>query len=130
LDRAELGRLFLSELSNQAPKAIFLLLPTIALILKILYFRRSRFYMEHFIFSLHWHSFLFLLLTLCIFLPWQWLRVTIILASPVYLLLAQRHYYQQGWIRTILKHQILMSSYAVLMPLFAALLAAFAAATI
>jgi hypothetical protein len=130
MDVDELTTLFFGEIVRQAPKAIFILLPAVALVLKLLYFRRSRFYMEHFIFALHWHSFLFLLFTLNVFLPWAWLRATILLSSPIYLLFALRRYYEQGWIRTVLKHQLVMASYGVLLPIMAAVLTLFAALTI
>jgi hypothetical protein len=127
MEMAELGPLVLDEIIRQAPKAIFLLLPAIALMLKLLYFRRSRFYMEHFIFALHWHSFLFLLFTLNVFLPWDWMRGIIIFSSPLYLLLALRRYYAQGWVRTVIKHQLMMGSYLVLLPVMTAILAISAA---
>lgn len=123
-------RLLINGAVRHSPKAIFLLVPAIAWILKLLYVRRSRFYMEHFIFALHWHSFLFVLFILVMFIPWGWLSVILVLVSPIYLLIALRRYYEQGWIRTILKHQLVMNSYLILLPLFATALAVLAALTV
>ncbi len=52
------------EFFNQFPKIAFLLLPIFALLLKMLHLRKPFYYEEHFIHSLHFHGFVFLLLLL------------------------------------------------------------------
>src|SRR5688572_22731318 len=121
-----LGRVIRGVL-EQAPKVIFLLLPLYALLLKLLYIRRKRYYVEHFIFALHVHAFafvLFLLMTLvqnvgfATGLLFLWLMV--------YYWLALKRVYGQGWFRTTVKWFVLGQTYAiaVALGLFAALVAA------
>jgi hypothetical protein len=111
MDPRELFRLGLVELMRHAPKAIFLLAPMTALVLKLLYLRRSRYYVEHFIFALHWHSLLFVVLLAILFNPWWLADLVLALLTPVYLLLALRHVYRQSWPRTLVKHQLVLWSY-------------------
>jgi hypothetical protein len=111
MDPRQLIRLGLVELMRHAPKAIFLLAPMTALVLKLLYFRRSRFYLEHLIFALHWHALIFVILLVILFNPWTPLDVALALCTPLYLLFALRHVYRQSWPRSVLKHQIVMWSY-------------------
>lgn len=59
-----LGQIFKREMARQAPTMIFLLLPVFALLLKILYLGSGRSYLEHMIFGLHAHAFVYLLLLL------------------------------------------------------------------
>jgi hypothetical protein len=58
-----LPKLALETFVEQFPKIMFVLLPIFAMFLKLLYLRSKRFYAEHLIFALHFHSFGFLLLT-------------------------------------------------------------------
>ena len=111
MDPRQLLRLGLVELMRHAPKAIFLLAPMTALVLKLLYFRRSRFYLEHLIFALHWHALIFVILLVILFNPWTPLDVALAVLTPLYLLFALRHVYRQSWPRSLLKHQLVMWSY-------------------
>jgi len=54
---------------GRATLAMLLIMPVVALMLKILYWRRKHYYVEHFIFSMHYHSFAFLLASLLL-LAW------------------------------------------------------------
>lgn len=85
---------------------MFIFLPLFALILKILYRRRKRFYIEHVIFTLHFFSFIFFVLMLFalinliqIELP-KWIMLLIILG---YLYLSMLKVYNQSWGKTLLK---------------------------
>lgn len=53
-------------LISMTSKALFLLMPFFALMLKLLFVRRDPLYIDHLIFAFHYHSFLFLVLTLLI----------------------------------------------------------------
>jgi hypothetical protein len=48
------------EIVHNIPKMMFILLPLFALILKIVYFNKKKYYYEHLIYSLHVHSAIFL----------------------------------------------------------------------
>lgn len=51
---------FLEDLLHNIPKMMFLLLPLFALILKLVYINKGRYYYEHLIYSFHVHSAIFL----------------------------------------------------------------------
>jgi hypothetical protein len=105
-----------------APKGMFLLLPLFALLLKIIYSRRSRLYIEHLVFALHCHAFVFALLA--VDLAWSAVRhggrnseapVGLVLAAAcVYQLAAMKRVYRQGWPKTVVKFGILGMAYSVL----------------
>jgi len=55
----------IEEFKHNTPKMMFLLLPMFALILKIAFWNNKKYYVEHLIYSFHFHCFLFLFLTFC-----------------------------------------------------------------
>ena len=55
-------------LRHNAPKMMFLLLPMFALILKLAFWKNHKFYVEHIIYTIHLHCYLFLLLIFTILL--------------------------------------------------------------
>jgi hypothetical protein len=87
----------------------FLLLPVFALILKIFYIRRNHYYMKHLVFSIHLHSFVFTLFTFITLLYFIFNRnlesVTslLVLSIPLYLALALKRFYGQGYGKVIVK---------------------------
>ncbi len=84
----------LSTFSADAPKAMLLLLPIVALLLKAV--ARRRYFVEHLVFALHLHAAAFLMLT------GGWLaRVSGFAAAAVfaYALAASRAYYAWSWLR-------------------------------
>ncbi|MDP9048229.1 MAG: DUF3667 domain-containing protein [Bacteroidota bacterium] len=56
------GDIFLDEFKHNIPKMMFLLLPLFALILKLAFWKNKKYYVEHLIYSFHFHCFLFLFL--------------------------------------------------------------------
>jgi hypothetical protein len=105
-------RELLRDLLEYAPHMVFLLLPIFALLLKLLYVRRRRYYAEHFVFALHVHAFVFVMFTLMFILPWDWLNGILVLWIVAYVWLALRRVYGQGWFRTTLKWWTLGWMYA------------------
>lgn len=57
---------FWKQFRGNWPKVLFFLIPVFALLLKLLYLLRKRYYSEHLIFALHYHSVLFLNLLLVV----------------------------------------------------------------
>lgn len=108
---ADAVREVLRDLLEYAPHMVFLLLPLFAVILKLLYIRRSRYYAEHFVFALHVHAFVFTMFTVMFILPWDWINGIFLLWILVYVWLALRHVYRQGWARTTLKWWALGGTY-------------------
>ena len=137
---ADDGKAFIGKLLDNVPAALFILLPLMALILKILYPLSKRYYVEHLLFVIHFHAFVFLILTLQILfgrlgsivsLPEAVSGVTIFAVSlyiPVYFYKAMRRVYEQGHVLSSLKFIVLLMSYFFglsFILLFAALFAAF-----
>lgn len=99
------------EMMRQAPKAMFLLLPAFALMLKLLYVRSGRLYVEHFIFALHVHAFWFLAFAFLLLLPSGWIERVVWLWAILYLLFALRRVYGQSWWKTGVKYATLGCAY-------------------
>jgi hypothetical protein len=89
--------------------AFFLLLPIFALILKLFYIRRNQNYVRHLIFSIHLHSFWFMV-AICILLlnmifrnVADWIPMLLFIGCGVYFIIALKIFYKQGIKKTILK---------------------------
>jgi hypothetical protein len=55
-------KMFIEGLQHNSPKVMFLILPLFALILKIAFGKNHKFYVEHIIYAIHLHCFIFLFL--------------------------------------------------------------------
>ena len=116
MEQGRLGTVISRELLDRAPVAIFLLLPVYAAILALLYVRSRRYYVEHFVFALHIHAFVFLLFTLQQFVErWDWLSGLMGLWIMVYGLLALKRYYRQSLLKTLVKYVLLGAIYLPLL---------------
>ena len=122
------------------PATMFVLLPLVALLLKFWYLFAKKYYVEHLIFALHNHSFLFVLLLIMMlantFAGWREpledgllttavnvINVAIWTWIPIYLLISLKRVYQQGWGLTILKYSCIGVSYLVLLTMTTAFVA-------
>ena len=120
---ADGGRTFGSLILDNIPVALIVLLPFLALVLKGLYPLSRRYFVEHLLFFVHFHTFVFLILTLQILfsrlagivsLPEPIAILVLVAASlyiPVYLYKAMRLVYGQGHVATILKYVVLAGAY-------------------
>lgn len=108
---------FLTDLLDNAPLAMFLLLPAYALLLKLVYVRKGVFYVEHFVFALHLHSFIFLVNALLLVLPdlGDLLGSLTTAAMGLYYWLALKRYYRSGWFSTTVVLGLLSFSYFLLL---------------
>ena len=109
---------FVHTLMHNVPQMLFISLPILALILKLLYIRRKQFYyVSHGIFAIHLYIFVFISL-LVIFtvsrikseVNWSifgFLTAILILGLFVYEYLALKNFYRQGWIKTFFKFLLL-----------------------
>jgi len=99
---------------------IFLL----SFILKIIYFRKKRFFIEHSIILFHTHAFAFVVGILCI-LWYKYIHATTsviwygLIISGLYVIISLKSYYQQGWIKTFIKFLIISVFYAFIMSILA-----------
>jgi hypothetical protein len=104
-----------ARLSELFPKMMFALVPAFGLILWLLYARKKRYLVEHLVFALHFHVFAFLLATVVIalrpILPPGVAGWLFFAPLGLYLLLALKRVYGQGWIRTSIKETLLVTLY-------------------
>lgn len=126
--------LLIDKVFDILPATMFLLLPFVALIFKFWYLFAKRYYVEHLIFSLHNHSFIFVTLILILLADlavdqfnansyataatWaQWLQIIIGIWIPLYLLVSLRTVYRQNWFLTLGKYLVIGISYLTLLSL-------------
>lgn len=95
-----------AKLADDAPYAMFFLLPYFALLLRWLYRKNKQRYGVHLLFTVHLHCFAFILLML-MFLPFSPLRTALELVGVAYTFLALRRVYGGGWVRTLWRMAIL-----------------------
>ena len=108
---------FLDSLFEYLPQMMFLMLPIFALLLKILYLFSPFHYLQHLVFGLHYHSFvyvLYLLSALFEAVGWQIGNVFALLLL-VYLPLALRKAYGSSWFGAIGKSALMCGSYALVL---------------
>jgi len=107
-----------------------MILPLFALLLKLFYLFKRRLFMEHLIVALHSHSFLCLAILVQVLLsqlsaltaalpllPWLFgaAGVALWVWIPLYLLVAQKRIYAQGWPMTLWKYFLLGNCYVFLL---------------
>jgi len=108
------GELFLKALIANIGPMVLCCIPLFALVLKILYVFKRRYYIEHLVFALHTHAFVFLaamiIIGLGLFLNWKapgpatpLVCVFLGFAVVINLLVAIRRVYQQNWLLTLFK---------------------------
>ena len=108
-------------LYHNVPRALIVLLPILALVMRAMY--RRRYYVEHLLFFLHTHSFAFVFLTVYVLVirfidsGWVMALATLALAllGPYYTYRAMRRVYEQGAWLTRLKFVVLAGSYVLLL---------------
>jgi hypothetical protein len=129
---SENPNLILDKVFDLLPATMFILLPLVALILKFWYLFAKRYYVEHLIYSLHIHSFMFVSFILILLesaanpllteygypglaTAGSWFAISIGIWIPVYMLISLRVVYQQGWLMTIGKSFFIGLSYLTLL---------------
>jgi hypothetical protein len=123
---------------QQLPRAMFLFLPVLALCMKLLYWRPKRYYVEHLLFLVHNHAFVFLLFSLSLLLGIALRGVgsfpaifwAAFLYACWYIYRAMRNVYGQGRALTLAKYFFLCVTYlmsAFLMLIFTFIYAAMTA---
>lgn len=127
---ADHGESFSRALLERIPAMMFLFLPLMAVVMKLLYPLSRRFYVEHLLFLVHYHAFFYLLLSLCLLAGWlftgdllpDWpvpvLYAVATVYIPLYLFLAMRRVYGQGWALTALKYSALGIAYLACLVVF------------
>lgn len=126
--------LIVDKVFDILPATMFVLLPVVALIFKFWYLFAKRYYVEHLIFSLHNHAYIFVSLILILLsveagdlftsmgnttaaTVTSWLVAAVGIWIPVYLLISLRVVFQQNWFLTISKFVLIGISYVALLSL-------------
>lgn len=97
---------------HSMPYMLFISLPLIALLLKLLYVRRKQFYyVSHIIFLLHYYciifiAFFFILLTQRLPYGGNIAAALFFIGYILYLYFAMLRFYKQGWFKTLMKYFI------------------------
>ena len=137
---AENPNLIMDKVFDVLPATMFVLLPLVALLFKFWYLFARKYYIEHLIFALHNHSFMFVALLISVLASalagWaepagkgritdvvEWINFAIWVWVPVYLLVSLKRVYRQGWTMTVAKYCVLGISYVVLLGLTAGFVA-------
>ena len=85
---------------------MIILIPLLAVFLKLLFFRRKRYFIEHLFYLYHWHSFAFLFSTVLVILFKDRIANLSPLFSAFIILfgfIAWLRFYQQGWFKSMIK---------------------------
>lgn len=109
---------FLDRFIGTLSRAMILLLPLFALLLKFAWWKRL--YVHHFVFSMYFHAFSFLVITVSA-LPGvlgltrlgMWADL-LLFCIPVYLILALKRFHQTGWVSAVGKGILVYGAYAIL----------------
>ena len=132
--------LITDKIFDVLPVTMFVLLPIVALLFKFWYLFAKKYYVEHLIFALHNHAFLFTLLLIMLLANalagWRepseegplttavfWFNIAVWCWIPVYLLVSLKRVYRQGWLLTMGKFSVIGISYIVLLALAASFVA-------
>lgn len=114
-DPAKFNALF----NDWLPRVLFVLVPVFAMILRLFHWGQKRYYVHQLVFSLHFHSFLFLMMSsFAVLMPLygsHFAAPIFWIGSSIYLIIALKVGENQSWIRAFLKAGFIWVSYAVLL---------------
>jgi hypothetical protein len=122
---ADNGASFTTAMRNNVPRMMFLFLPALAAVMKLLYWRPRRMYIEHLVFYLHNHAAMFIAILAMLLVDWLegllpaaaevlgLLQFALSLYMLWYLYRAMRVTYGQGRKRTIAKLLVITVAYGV-----------------
>jgi len=116
---ADNGRQFSETMVRNLGRAMFVFLPLMALLMKLLYWRPRHYYLEHLVLLIHNHACVFLLLSMFM-LATHWLHsggwvapfvLALIWYLPRYLYRSMKFMYGQSGLLTFLKFNVLAVAY-------------------
>ncbi|PNQ73150.1 hypothetical protein C1T31_09210 [Hanstruepera neustonica] len=112
------GGSILKAFYDTIPIAMFFLLPIFAFILKLFYFRKGA-YAYHLVFSFYFFSFLFTVFSVLLLLNFAWadfpgwITFLIMISTFIYLFIALKRFYDQGWFLSFLKSSMVTFTFFV-----------------
>jgi hypothetical protein len=115
------GRSLGQAVLHNMPRAMFIFLPVLALVMKLLYWRPKRYYVEHLLFLIHNHAFVFLASILVVLIAdvsflgaaSGWIGAALWLYAMWYIYRAMRNVYGQGTGLTLAKYFTLAFTYII-----------------
>ncbi len=118
LENKEIFEKMKEKLVHSIPKWFFFMIPIMGFVLLLLFVRRKQLYfVDHTIFSLHFHSFVFSVFLLTVLNPFEivndWLSPILVLATIVYFIVALRKTYNITVARSIAYSFIIAFSYCL-----------------
>jgi hypothetical protein len=108
---------YLVDLLSYGSISLFIFLPIFTLFLKLIYVRRKNTYVDHLIFVFHTQTIFFMLFSIYFLIalfgakPQIWVFISLFL---IYLLIAMRKFYQQGYVKTLIKFLMLNFIYIIM----------------
>jgi hypothetical protein len=117
VDEKESQEQFINQLLSYGSIALFIFLPFFTLFLKLFYIRGKFTYVDHLIFVFHTQTVFFMLLSIYFLLelfgikPEIWIFTLLFL---LYLIIAMRNFYNQGYFKTFVKFLLLNVSYSII----------------
>ena len=103
---------------HNLPRAMFIFVPALAIVMKLMYWQPRRYYIEHLLFFVHTHAFIFALLGLYVLLLRivsavldDWIQLVVWAYTAYYLFVSMRRVYGQGPFMTFVKFGALSFTY-------------------
>lgn len=116
------GNDFINYINGNVLIILLLFIPTVALLMKGLYFNKRIYYVDHFVFATHVQTALFLYMTLLIVSYWfiqsDVLYFVYAFGVLTYIYLAIKRFYKQSWFMSAVKFIVLNLSLTVVFALF------------
>ena len=110
------AEIFLQTLRDNIPTMMLACVPLFAFVLKALYIRQGRYYVEHLVYALHIHTFVYVAVVVITLVSMGAMRVlpaiqpllvfVLSVAAAVLVFVSIRRVYKQGWIKTTLKFAV------------------------
>ncbi|MBM1108075.1 DUF3667 domain-containing protein [Aurantibacter crassamenti] len=108
---------FISSLISKLPFAIFFFLPVFTIFIWLAYIRKKYSYTDHLIFSFHSTSLFFILLIISYLFEWlinKSVNWVFLILFCIYLFIAMKRFYQQGFFKTSVKYVFLNTIFFIL----------------
>jgi hypothetical protein len=116
MEPREAVRQVISGFLEKVPQMMFVLLPIFAGLLMLMYAGSKRYYVEHFVFALHVHASAFLIyLAMIALVRWPGATAALLCWLLLYVYLAMKNVYGQGWFVTGVKYLMLGMAYVFLL---------------
>ena len=109
--------MFLEKFKHNFPKVMILLIPFLAFFLWLFNLRHKTLYVEHLIFTVYVHCFVYLLLTFSFLLSllWEPAFAWSFLLLIIYIILSMKVFYNQGTAKSIVKFILVSTCYSLIL---------------